>query len=418
MANYKKNKITEQSNLDKDIQTKPINDFDLKNEVDFSDSKENTDDMVFEQHKDGSYSVKNKQGDKIYSDELNITERDENENFTNINDNDIDVKLNETKKKKKVKVKLSKEEKKKQYEKKTFRQKMQTLGILIFVGIFTGSGLGVWYFNHELRSSVDYSSLKPEDYIQSVDDTLSKNNIDVSGGKENWVASVQAQNKTPLDFSPVDNFVLAEYNSTLADSFTAIGVGKVISMGVTQTIYSGKKYDGNKYTFESISNGMVPVASCDVLNKGANSIAVYSGSNATDSGATWTYNNDMSTDQYELEVGNLPSVIQPYIISDKTVDSSTEVVYDEATGHYSFTLNLHKIFSVIKYAKQVKRTGGLGSFPEFNSISQEITIDKDWNLISINVTESYKAVAFGMAVTCNGTLNTNYTFNKPVELPV
>lgn len=303
-------------------------------------------------------------------------------------------------------------------DKKTWKQRMRTLGILTFLGVFTGSGLGVWYFNTMLRSNVDYSNLVASDYIDAYSDVFNRSlNIAEPQNSTSWVQEAQANGITPLSLNPVDNFLLAEYNANQAQTFTAIGNG-LVSTIAKQPIYSAKKYDGNKYSFESVSSGIVTVASCDVYNKKTNKIEQYSSNGGSGENTKWKYNSDISPEEYQSVVGTLPSDIQPYIISSKTVLSSSEVTEDEETGFYTFTLVLHNIYSVINYAKQVKKTGGLSAYPEFSSIQQEITIDSNWNLIEINVREEYSAVAMGMKVGIVGTLDTFFKFNIDVTLPV
>ena len=53
--------------------------------------------------------------------------------------------------------KKEEEKREKEYQKGTFKKNMRALGIILVLGIFTGSGLGVWYFNYALKSKVDYS---------------------------------------------------------------------------------------------------------------------------------------------------------------------------------------------------------------------------------------------------------------------
>ena len=353
---------------------------------------------------------------------------DNNSDSRILKDNTIKTKrqaLREYKKENKT-LKLSRKEKKQLQsdpslppeDKKTWKQRMRTLGILAFLGVFTGSGLGVWYFNTMLRSNVDYSSLVASDYIDSYSDVFSRSlNIAEPQNSTSWVQEAQEKNITPLSLSPVDNFLLAEYNANQAQTFTAIGNG-LVSTIAKQPIYSAKKYDGNKYSFESVSSGIVTVASCDVYNKKTNKIEQYSSNGGSGENTKWKYSSDISPEEYQKIVGTLPSDIQPYIISSKTVLSSSEVTEDEETGFYTFTLVLHNIYSVINYAKQVKKTGGLSAYPEFSSIKQEITIDSNWNLIEVNVREEYSAVAMGMKVGIVGTLDTFFKFNIDVTLPV
>ena len=323
-------------NIDKKISTIE-NDSQNNDEVVFSgvEKKEseqtNVNEMVFEQHEDGSYSIKNKSGEKIYDDTVNEIKRDDSAILKNKNESNNDTQYTENQNdKKKHHFKLSRKEKEKIYEKKTFSKKMKTLAILLALGIFTGSGLGVWYFNVALRSNVDYSAMNPSDYIQDVDETLKNNfNITSDSDKENWVEIAKSQGKTPADLSVADNFVLAEYNVSLANSFIAIGNGNVNTLGIAQSVYSSKKYDGNKYTFESISKGMLSVAICDSYVKNSTKVSIYNGSDINSDGtnATWNYENDMTIKDYLAMVGNLPSAVQPYIISSKTIIESSDIIY-------------------------------------------------------------------------------------------
>lgn len=385
--------------------------------IENSNLQQNPNEMVFEQHEDGSYSIKNKSGEKIFDDSVNTIIRDDSKinkkNSSSSEEND------DKQNKKRHHLKLSRKEKEKIYEKKTFAKKMKTLAILLVLGVFTGSGLGVWYFNVALRSQVDYSALNPNDYIQDVGKTLETNfNITSSADKENWVAIAKSQGKSPADLSVADNFILAQYNVTLADSFIATGNGVVNTLGINQSVYSSKKYDGNKYTFESISKGMMSVAICDSYIENSNKISVYSGSNIYDDGkgATWNYDKDLTKSEYLSLVGNLPDSVQPYIVSSKTIISSSDITYEN--GLYTMSFELDPITSVLNYVYQVKRTGGLSALPEFQNISQTIVIDENWNIVSIDVSESYSAVAFGMKVHCSGTLKTTYNYNCDVVFPV
>ena len=294
---------------------------------------------------------------------------------------------------------------------------MRVLGILTVLGIFTGSGLGVYYFNNFLRSNVDYSKLKPADYIKSVDDVLAKRfSITSSSDKENWIQIAQNQGLSPIDLSPVDNLILAEYNAKNASSYEIVGNGAVATIA-TQTIYSMRKFDGKTYTFESISKGMLNVANCDYMPKGARSVEVYKGANVTVSGADWNYSQTVSLDNYKAMAGTMPSDIQPYLISDKSVISSTDVVFDDSKGLYSFTLHIDPVAGVLLYYKQVRRTGGLEGDPEFEYVNLTVTIDEDWNLVSSYIQEKYVAIKFGLPNKCVGTLYSTYKFNDEVTLP-
>lgn len=316
------------------------------------------------------------------------------------------------------KAKAKKNAKPKKVVKKSFKQRMRTLGILIVLGVFTGSGLGVWYFNSVLRSNVNYGEYNVSDYIVSADEVLEEV-YGISSNQENWLEIAKSSDKfNPSFLTPAQNFILAEFNATLADSFHAEGNG-VVSTIATQSVYSEKNYDGNRYTFESISKGLMSIAICSAMDKGANSVELYTGSDIEPDDAVWGEPEIYSSDDYIELAGSTPDAIQPYIISDKTILSQTEVMYDEATGYYSFTMELDPVTSVLRYARQIRQTSGLSSYPEFDTVTQTITIDGDWNLVSIDVHETYSVVAFGIPASCTGTLLTYYEFNvDDVVLPV
>lgn len=311
-------------------------------------------------------------------------------------------------------------DKPKRDKKKTFLHELKTIGILMFMGIFIGSGLGVWYFNSELRIDVNYN-IDPTPYLYNINSVMNKTLGLQEDEHENFLNIAKSQGKTPAHFTPAQNFALAEYHASLANTWTAIGEGEIATV-ITQSLYSEKKYNGEKATFVNISiSSLVKVAKCYELYDGANMVGVFNGSNPQKDHATWNEGGEKTISDFKSEMGVLPNAIQPYIISDKTItkgNSVDNVVYDDLTGNYSFTIELDTVASVLYYVNQVKATGGLQAYPKFHKITQTITIDGDWNLVSIEVKDSYDAIV-GIKASCKGVLKTYYTFNQPdIEMPV
>ena len=315
---------------------------------------------------------------------------------------------------------------KKSYEHTTWLHKMKVLGVLLVLGIFTGSGLGVWYFNYELRSNFNPNDYNMADYIQSVDYTFNKNNINATEKDGlNWVSIAQSQALTPANLTPADNFVLAQYNVTKANSYEIYGEGYVNSMKVKQSIISRKKYNGSYYTFESISPSKISLIDdiilCDKYEKNSKEVVLYTSSKTNPKKGDWKYSETLSSSDYELISGGLPNTIQAYIISEKTVDEDTnkkeQITYNSEDDTYSFTMKLDTKTSVLNYAKQMKRTGGLGGYPDFSSISFSVVIDSNWNLLSFSIKENYSAIK-GIKAPCSGVLNYTITINGDVEMPV
>ena len=376
--------------------------------------------------KDGSYrDISSSKEEKEEEAHLTHIKNEPNKNLHLVEDSDDDLVVNKSKKEKVKKEKKSKEDKidrkKKKvstYEKTTFLHKMKVLGVLCLLGVFTGSGLGVWYFNFALKSGVDYSQYDPAEYVMNIDSSFSK--IGIAKNKA-WVEEAKANGLSVNSdkLNPEDIIALCTYNAENATSYEIVGIGEVYAMGTKQTVYSGKKFDGTTYTFESISKGIISVATCDVMttNDGLKNVAIYSGSKPSATSATWKYKEKQSVSQFKENSGVLPTQILPYIISGKTIASSTPVTQDDE-GNYTFTLKMKKIESVLYYYKQVKRSGDLGNDPEFYSIEIKFTVNDNWEFVSTQIKESYKAVKFGAPVTCKGSLTTTYAFNQQVTLPI
>jgi len=316
---------------------------------------------------------------------------------------------------------------KKTYEHTTFAHKMRVLAVLLVLGIFTGSGLGVWYFNFELRTDFNPFDYIAADYIQDINYTFEKNNISATTSQGlGWVEIAKNKGLTPADLTPADNYVLAEYNTSIANSYLIDGYGLVVAMGQDQKITSRKKKKGNVYTFESISpaegliaNFVSDIILCDKYTANTDYIELYSSKSTKPNKGDWKRGETLSKEDYANLSGGLPNTISAYIVSEKTVNNNKKenVIYNKEDDTYTFTMKLNKQLSVINYAKQVKRTGGLGSYPEFEFINFTATIDSDWNLISFTIEEQYKAVK-GISVICKGKLDYAVTINNEIELPV
>ena len=316
--------------------------------------------------------------------------------------------------------KKEEEKREKEYQKGTFKKNMRALGIILVLGIFTGSGLGVWYFNYALKSKVDYSLYVVADYMPDLDERFaSLFGITEENDKLNWVEKARSLGiENPSELSAIDNYLLAMYNAQNESELVIESEGLVKSMGTSQTVYSLKTFDGSLYTFESISTGFITIAFHDemtVNEKGdvIGNIDIYKGKSGTitPTSAEWELAESLTPSKYQELTGGLLNVLNPYIISEKTVlNSDIEIVVDK-NGYYSMTFELHPIYSVLNYYRQVRRTGQLEADPYFHNITQTIVMDKDWNLISTYVEEDYNAVKMGFGVGCSGNLKQNFYFD-------
>lgn len=310
-----------------------------------------------------------------------------------------------------------KKKQKKPYEKTTFMHKMRVLGVLLVLGVFTGSGLGVWYFNVNLRSRVSYSDYDPTEYVFDTNKLLAdKFNLTTKAERDsfkNYSGDIK-----PSDLKPEENLALAVHKATLADTFLFTGNGSSTAsmMNITQSVYSLRRFDGTNYYFESISKGMLSIANLDHYVKGSNEVKIYKGTSISQKNANWNYSQTLTKNKYMDMTGSLPSGITPYIISAKTYNSVI-VEYDEELDQYSFTFDLHPITSVLYYYKEMKRTGGLEADPEFKSIQYTAVMDSKWNLVYTEVFEEYDAIKLGLRNSLKGTIKIEYDFNCDVTPP-
>lgn len=304
----------------------------------------------------------------------------------------------------------------------SFRRNFINIMLVVVIGISSGLFLGSWYSYNMMASSADYSGLTEEALVDSLSTVVGESmNLrrPTDAQVNDWLNIAKSKGITPKDVSGYNNFQLAIDVINKSSSWTAIGVGKVETI-VTQTVYSAKYFDGSTYAFESISKGMVNVASMAIYEKDSKTVTNITGNDIKETSASWTgKHSSSSTEDYTELNGNLPSTAIPYIISSKTVTNCSDIVESEDNGKkiYSFTISLDPLKSVIKYVKQVKQTSGLSDYPTFNDITLDVVMDEDWNFRKVNIVENYRVVYSGLKPKCKGTLNIDFTVNEPVTLP-
>ncbi len=292
----------------------------------------------------------------------------------------------------------------------TWKKRLLNFCVLLLCGMVTGVGLGTWYYNTVLSSNVNWEDAIAERpiYEQSALDTRQS------------ALDKLASGATMNDLTLAENYQIALYNFENSQNYTLSATGKIATIA-TQTIFAEKKFDGNLYQSITISTGFMNIAERAQMQANSNSVTTVKGNNITQTSATWNgAQNTYTLDQYKTLSGGLPSSCQNYIISDKTVlnnnDQITVIQQDNGEVYYQFTLTLDRMYSALNYIEQIKYTSSLSSYPEFESILQTITIDSDWNFVSIDTEEHYSIVAYGMRNTCTGTLLSTFDFESAVKI--
>ena len=308
----------------------------------------------------------------------------------------------------------------------------------------SGVMLGNWFKNFLTGQDVDapnYLDYRLDQYEMNSTQVLASILGTTAQSGNNFselTEKLRQQGKTPKDLTVSQNIAMANLNASLASSYVALGLGSVevkapvIGKG-NQAITSCKKFDGAAYTFESISKGMLPVATCAFLKKDSSDVNVYSSKKIDIDAKTGLCSADWgeTSTPYKLAKyvdlnGMEPYRLFPYVISSKTILDEAKVEVQEETYNekqvFAFTINLDPVTSVLRYYKQVMQTSGIDDFPTFESVSVTILLDADWNYVRSEVVESY-VVKYPVGrqkinAPCKGTLNTDYVFNGPVTLPI
>ncbi len=321
--------------------------------------------------------------------------------------------------------------KKLQRKKHFWQRRVFSFAMVVVLGVSSGVWLGGWYKDYISGQSVDYSNYNLEDYEINRINVLNS----VTGQKfssENEIGDIVAILKSngklnPCKLSASQNFAIADFLASKATSYQAVGVG-VVDTIANQDITSSKKFDGSTYTFESMSAGMLTVATCAVMQKGGSNVQLYKGDGLQQDETTkihtavWKKDKSLPLTEYEQLNGMQPDRLLPYVVSSKTIIDEANVQVVETTFNdkkaYEFTMQLDPVTSVLRYYRQVMQTSGLESAPKFYDVQVKVILDENWNFVRTEVLEHYTVVAFGIPAECTGTLNTDFVFNQNVTLPV
>jgi len=147
-------------------------------------------------------------------------------------------------------------------------------------------------------------------------------------------------------------------------------------------------------------------------------VDIYDGSIVSDSnGISGEYKEkeELTVEEYEETWGKNLSQPVIYIISSKTT-LDTSFIKTSDNG-YTISLDLDPLTSVIRYSKQMIQMSSLSNAPEFTKVHVEFEVDKELNLLEMNVTEAYYVWVVGKNFT-EATLNEKYTIlDSAPEIP-
>lgn len=291
-------------------------------------------------------------------------------------------------------------------KKKMSKKKVIFTSVGVVLCIAVGTLTGVLLANQLSPKGVDSSTLDENSYSDNPQKLY-----------ENYLADP----KDPLEYKPYDlaNISIYKYslNKYTTSEVTSTANAVALGFATKQTTYGKSIKNDDKYFNESLSNGFIGVAKR--FYQTGEEVDIYSGTlKNDDKGIYGTYTDDkeiLELKEYENIWGkNLTNPVI-YIISSKTA-LDTSVVSETEQG-YKISLDLDPVSSVIKYAKQMVRISNLTDTPRFDKVHVEFDVDKELNLLEMNVSEHYKA-EMGISADTTATLTEKYTIlDSPMEIP-
>lgn len=219
-------------------------------------------------------------------------------------------------------------------------------------------------------------------------------------------------------FSNADiiNICLEKYRRL--DNCWSIGVGNANTI-VTQTIRNAQIKKGGEYFEEQISYSSVVSLAKRSLQHGVDGqIETFDGK--CDGPESATYPSEASgtydKDSYKKTLGKTLDEMFIYIISEKTVISSTKT---QKGDDYIFALNLNPALSTYYYKIQMVNISGLANLPPFSEVKLTFTVNKDLDLKHLLVDETYVATKDGIPypATTHNIINNYYHAGESMPIP-
>jgi len=295
-----------------------------------------------------------------------------------------------------------------------------TMILMACSGVFVGTLIGDFY-NSNFANAVSFD--------------FSEEQVASALEKDNTAISKIDQSKAPTNYNSTIVFMYAEQNA-LNKSFVVNESGALQVMGVNQTVANLTTITPTKRTKIAASiSSLVSVATKTVYEKNGDneSVCQYSGKptdlNNTEEGrefgTNWETPKNLTVKEYRDEWGVVPAWISPYVVCTQTVAENSVFSHSKNEDNediYTATIKLKtkynssakdefSLMAYTYYVKQISAMSGV-TVTDFEYCTITYSIDKDYNLRSVVIDETYN-VRYGMIpVTCPSKLTQIYTYLK------
>lgn len=291
----------------------------------------------------------------------------------------------------------------------------KTMNVLSFVavalvGVFLGSFMGNMFIAS--KTAVDYSSLVAADYELTTSDYATI----YAANKDKDASSVNAVNSYAMAIWQT------RYDSEIVSEFSVVGQGsvraKVSGISQSQQVVKNVTKTADELIIENITKGLISTAERSIWKISENSFTSFVTGNVDGNPPSATYadspnkvydlNNQSEFQEYKDEYGQNYYDYFPYIVSEKTVDSSSFI--GEENGGYKYKIELNKITSVINYVRTMMHTSNLNRAPTFSSIEVEFIVDENYRFKEFHIYENYTIYYLGLPADCTSELHFIFSY--------
>ncbi len=289
---------------------------------------------------------------------------------------------------------------------KSIPTKAKILYSCLIVGFLALGGAGGYLISKQLfKPTVDYSSLNE---IEFEDDLTSLIRRYTSANK----TSDLSKTFSPTELVEIGINKIGNHQYVTSKQYGLVKA-KVSGVVVNQTVRASSIKAGDKYFLENISKSNMVAEGRRFYQEGEN-VKTYVGSKVEIDHAVWQENKSstLSIDEHIEKWGKDLSRPLIYIVSSKTV---TEGNTQASESGYKITLQMNPIYSVLRYIRQMISISGVSN-PIFKSLTLDVELDKELNLLKVTSTEKYDVDMVVTAAT-EATLTEKFTYDSEFNIP-
>lgn len=270
-----------------------------------------------------------------------------------------------------------------------FAKKIVSVAVVLVLALTTGYCVGRIYV----------AGLEPVLKINASEEELRQSEEEV----ENLVQ--KSKTSKPTNFTALEAYLVAEYNLNHAESFYKIMTGTVVAMGiVNQNMKCEKIKLGDYYIYSKMSPSSLSVSNiCSqvVFNQKTGDIKInnngsFTSANGFDISADFKEENfkHYTREEYKQIYNTNPENVMPYIISSATCSQNKfSPVVENNNGTFSFSIAIdgaQLALAALCYSYDIKFSSNLTNPPDWISLNMDVTVDENFNFVSVGYKEVYK----------------------------